>query len=63
MRLEDIEEAVMKLSPEELARFRRWFAEFEAGMAPAQAPEAAAVKIGRIAGRAVADLRKRLREP
>ena len=27
MKLEDIEEAILKLSPEELAKFRLWFAE------------------------------------
>lgn len=28
--IQEIEEAVLKLSPEELAAFRAWFAEFEA---------------------------------
>ena len=31
MKVEDIAEAVTKLPPDELARFRRWFAAFEAG--------------------------------
>lgn len=30
VRLTDIEKAVRELSPEELARFREWFAEFDA---------------------------------
>jgi hypothetical protein len=30
MSIEDIEKAVAKLSPEELAKFRAWFDEFEA---------------------------------
>ena len=63
MKVEDIEEAILKLPPAELAKFRRWFAEFEAGMAPPKAPEAAAVKLGRMAGKAFAEIRKRAREP
>jgi hypothetical protein len=63
MTLEDIEEAILKLSPGDLAAFRRWFAEFQSGMGAPKAPEAAAAKIGRVAGRAVADFRKRLRDP
>lgn len=63
MTVEDIEEAVLKLPPGELARFRRWFAQFESGMAPPPPPEAAAVKLGRFAGKAFAELRKRAREP
>ena len=62
MRVEDIEEAILKLSPEELAKFRRWFAEFETGKAPPKVPEAAAVKLGRIAGRTMAEFRKLKRE-
>lgn len=63
MKVEDIEEAILKLPPAELARFRRWFAQFESGMAPPKVPEAAAVKLGRFAGRAIAEIRKRSREP
>ena len=62
MKAEDIEEAILKLAPEELAKFRRWFAAFESGMAPPKPPEAAAVKLGRIAGRALAEFRRRSRE-
>ena len=29
--IEDIEKAVTRLSPDDLARFRAWFEEFEAG--------------------------------
>jgi hypothetical protein len=60
MTVEDIEEAILKLPPEDLARFRLWFAEFEAGMPP---PETTATKLGRLAGRVVADFRKRTKEP
>ncbi len=63
MKVEDIEEAVLKLSPEELAKFRIWFAEFESGMAAPKVPEARAARLGRLAGRALAELRKRAREP
>ena len=31
MKVEEIAEAIAKLSPEQLARFRRWFSAFEAG--------------------------------
>jgi len=63
MKVEDLEEAILTLSPAELAKFRRWFAEFESGKAPPKASEAAAVKLGRLAGRAFAEIRKRAREP
>jgi hypothetical protein len=63
MKLEDIEEAILKLSPGDLAKFRLWLAEFETGMAAPKVPEPAAVKLGRIAGRAFAEIRKRSREP
>lgn len=63
MTVEDIEEAILKLTPEELARFRRWFAEFESGMAAPKPPERAAVKLGRIAGKTLAEWRRLSREP
>jgi hypothetical protein len=63
MKLEDIEEAILKLSPEDLAKFRLWFAEFESGMGAPNLPEKAAVKLGRIAGRTLAEWRKLSREP
>ena len=59
MTAEEIEEAILKLPPEELAKFRVWFTEFEAGMAPPIIhEETAATKLGRFAGRAIADFRK-----
>jgi hypothetical protein len=63
MTVEDIEEAILKLSPEDLAKLRLWFAEFESGMGAPKIPEATATKLGRIAGRAIAEFRKRAREP
>jgi hypothetical protein len=62
MTVEDIEEAILKLSPEDLAKLRVWFAEFESGMGAPKPPEPAAAKFGRLAGRAIAELRKRSRE-
>ena len=62
MTAEDIEEAVLRLPPAELAKFRAWFADFEAGRVT-KAQEATASRIGRLAGRAFADIRKRIREP
>jgi hypothetical protein len=62
MRVEDIEEAILKLPPEELAKLRRWFAEFESGMAPPKPAEPPVVKLGRLAGRAVAEIRRRSRD-
>ena len=63
MKLEDIEEAILRLSPEDLAKLRLWFAEFESGMSAPKLPEKAAVKLGRIAGRTLAEWRKLSREP
>ena len=64
MTVEDIEEAILRLPPEELAKLRVWFAQFENGMPPPVVrQETAATKLGRIAGRAIADFRKRTREP
>lgn len=64
MKVEDIEEAILKLPPEDLSRFRVWFAEFESGMsAPKTGQQAVATKLGRFAGKAIAEFRKRTREP
>jgi hypothetical protein len=49
-------------APEDRAKLRLWLAEFEAGQAECE-PETKASKLGRLAGRAVADFRKRMREP
>ena len=64
MKVEEIAEAVAKLPPDELTRFRRWFTAFEAGR-PNHAEELAssATKLGRLAGRAFAELKRRAREP
>jgi hypothetical protein len=62
MKLEDVEEAILRLSPGDLAKLRLWFAEFESGMGAPKIPEKTAVKLGRIAGRTVAEWRKLSRE-
>ena len=52
MKVEEIAEAIAKLPPDQLARFRRWFTAFEAGRTDhAEQLDSAAVKLGRFAGR------------
>jgi hypothetical protein len=63
MTLEDIQQAVPKLSPEDRAKLRRWLVEFEAVQAGDRDRNTTASKLGRLAGRAVADFGKRMREP
>ena len=63
MKVEEIAEAVAKLSPDQLIRFRRWFTAFEAGRTDhANELDPAATKFGRIAGRAFAQLKKRAKD-
>jgi hypothetical protein len=63
MKVEEIAEAVAKLAPDQLARFRKWFTAFEAGRAEhAKELDSTATKIGRFAGRTFAELRKRSRD-
>ena len=51
MKVEEIAEAVAKLPPDQLARFRRWFTAFEAGRTDhAEELNSAATKLGRLAG-------------
>jgi hypothetical protein len=64
MKVEEIAEVIAKLPPDQLARFRRWFTAFEAGRADhIQELDSAATKLGRLAGRAYADLKRRAKEP
>jgi hypothetical protein len=64
MKVEQIAEAIAKLPPDQLARFRRWFTAFEAGRADhAEELDSTATKLGRFAGRAFAELKKRGKEP
>jgi hypothetical protein len=63
MKVEDIAEAVAKLPPDELARFRRWFSAFEAGHTDhTDELDSTATKLGRFAGRALAELKKRTKD-
>jgi hypothetical protein len=64
MKVEEIAEAVARLPPDQLARFRRWFIAFEAGRTNhAEELDSSATKLGRVAGRAFAELKRRAREP
>ena len=60
MKVEEIAEAIAKLPPDQLTRFRRWFTAFEADR-PDHAKEldSTPTKLGRLAGRAFAELKKR----
>ena len=61
MKVEEIAEAI---PPDQLARFRRWFTAFEAGRTNhAEELDSAATKLGRLAGRAFAELKRRAKEP
>jgi hypothetical protein len=63
MKVEEIAEAIVKLPPDQLGRFRRWFTAFEAGRADhAKELDSAATKLGRLAGRAFAELKNRAKE-
>jgi hypothetical protein len=63
MKVEEIAEAITKLQPDELARFRRWFTAFDAGRSDhAEMLDSTATKVGRFAGRAFAELRKRVKD-
>ena len=56
MKVEEIAEAIVKLPPDQLARFSRWFKAFEAGRADhAEELDSTATKLGRLAGRALAE--------
>ena len=62
MKVEEIAEAVAKLPTDQLIRFR-WFTAFEAGRTDhANELDATATKLGRIAGRAFAQLKKRAKD-
>jgi hypothetical protein len=64
MKVEEIAEAVAKLPPDQLARFRRWFTAFETGRTDhAEELDSTVTKLGRFAGRAFAQLKKRAKEP
>jgi hypothetical protein len=57
---DEVAQAVSKLSPDELARFRAWFKEFDAAASAKTFDiESTATKLGRLAGRTLAEFRKR----
>ena len=57
-KIEDIEKAISELAPDELARFRIWFEEFEAARFDEQIErDAKAGKLDRLAEQAIADYR------
>jgi hypothetical protein len=57
-KIEDIEKAVSKLSPDELARFRAWFEAFDANCFDEKIEhDAKAGKLDRLAEQALADFR------
>ena len=58
MTIEDIEKAISKLPPDQLARFRAWFEEFDAARFDAKiARDAKAGKLDRLAREAKEDFR------
>jgi hypothetical protein len=62
-RIEDIEKAVEQLSPEDLARFRAWFEEFEARLFDAKIErDARAGKLDKLMAEARANHRAGRRE-
>jgi len=63
MKVDEIAEAVAKLPPDQLARFRGWFIAFEAGRTDhAKELDSTATKLCRRVGRAFAELKKRAKE-
>jgi ketosteroid isomerase-like protein len=63
MTREEIQQAIAQLTADERSRLRAWLERFEESQAgDAAAPETAAEKFGRVAGRTFADFRKRMRE-
>lgn len=64
MKVEEIAEAIVKLPPGQLARFCRWFAAWEAGRADhAKELHSTPTRLGRLAGRALAEFKKRATLP
>jgi len=57
--VQDIQDAVRHLSPEELAEFRQWFAEFDASLWDKQFEiDVAAGRVDRLAEEALTELRE-----
>ncbi len=64
MTIEDLEQAVAKLPPDQFAEFRAWFEEFDAARFDQKIErDAKAGKLDRLADQAIGDFRKgRVRE-
>jgi hypothetical protein len=67
MTLDEIKRAIVNLPSDDLADLRAWLGQFrrsepQAAPAPDEQAETPASKYGRLAGRAFADFRKRIRE-
>jgi hypothetical protein len=59
MTIEDLEKAIAKLPPSDLARFRAWFEEFDAARFDQKIErDAKSGKLDRMADQAIDDLRK-----
>jgi hypothetical protein len=59
MTIDDIEKALAKLLPDDLARFRAWFEEFDAARFDQKIErDAKSSKLDRLAKQAIDDLRK-----
>ena len=59
MTVEDLEKAIAKLPPDQLARFRVWFEEFDAALFDQRIErDALSGKLDRLAEQAIDDLRK-----
>jgi hypothetical protein len=59
MTIEDLEKAVAKLPPDDLARFRVWFEQFDAARLDEKIErDAKTGKLDRLADQAIDDLRK-----
>src|SRR5262249_56206772 len=64
MKVEEIAEAVAKLPPDQLGRFRRWFTAFEAGrINHAEELDPAATKLGPLAAPPVSQLKNPPNDP
>lgn len=63
MTLDEIKRAIAQLSPEDRAALRAWLTQGDGGNnKPPSGEETTATKLGRLTGRAIADVRKRLNE-
>jgi len=59
MTVEDIEKAIAKLPPDQLAQFRVWFEEFDSALFDQKIErDARSGKLDRLAGQALDDLRE-----